>query len=51
MNEPEFVNYDEIKTFNTVERYKGVWLDNHQFLEESHLLQEAHGKRFLQFVC
>lgn len=49
--EPEVINYDDIKTFNTIERYKEVWLDNHQFLVECHLLESNHAKRFMEFVC
>jgi hypothetical protein len=49
--DPEVIGYDDVTVFNTAEKYKEVWLDNHQFLVETHLLDGPHAKRFMEFIC
>ena len=45
------VAYDEVKPHNSVEQYKAVWLDNHRFMVELHILDENYCKNFLKFAC
>lgn len=45
------IPYNEVKPFNTVQQYKAVWLDNHKFMVETHLLDENYSKGFLKFAC
>lgn len=41
----------DLKTYNTPEWYKEVWLDNHSLMVEQHLTGENYTKEFLNFVC
>ena len=41
----------DLKTCNTAEWYREVWLDNHSLMLEQHLTGENYTKDFLAFVC
>ena len=43
--------YDEVKPHNSPDQYKTVWLDNHRFMVELHLLDENYSKGFMKFAC
>lgn len=38
-------------TYNTVDWYKQVWLDNHSLMLEQHLTADSYTKDFLAFIC
>ncbi len=50
MDEEVVVPYDDIKVHNTKEDYIQLWLDNHNFMVETHLLDSKLGKGFMSFV-
>ena len=43
--------YDEIKAHNTPAQYRAIWMDNHRFMVELHLLNENYSKGFMKFAC
>lgn len=45
------LQYDEIKVYNSVEDYWQLWMDNHNFMVETHLLDSRTGKGFIDFMC
>lgn len=39
-----------MKPYNSPEQYKAVWLDNHKFMVELHLLDSSYSKGFMKFA-
>jgi hypothetical protein len=45
------VKYDDFKVHNSPEYYRQSWLDNHNFMVESQLLDARTSKIFINFAC